>query len=100
MEIDLTGRIADIRTRSQLLVKRIADERAARRRAESRVEELTAECDTLRRRLAESERQVEYLKVARLVNTSREDIDRSRRVISDLVREIDKCIADLSEQTQ
>lgn len=100
METDLSSHIAEIKTRSQMLVKRILDERRARQQAENRVEELSAECESLRRQLAESNRRVEYLKVTQLVNPTREDVDSSRRVLSDLVREIDKCIADLSEQTQ
>ena len=48
------------------------------------------------REIADLRHQVEYLKVATSIAPSREAVEQSRAVLSELVREIDKCIADLT----
>lgn len=55
--------------------------RAALRRAQTQVEELS--------------QRVEYLKISRTVAPDRQDLAASRAVLSELVREIDKCINEL-----
>jgi chromosome segregation ATPase len=63
--------------------------------------ELEAEVEQLRSKLASSEAEidklrveVEYLKVATILS-SKDDTKQVKDVISNLVREIDRCIADL-----
>ena len=54
----------------------------------------------INRMRAENERlrsQVDYLKMAAIVAPEREDVERTRALLSNLVREIDKCIADLND---
>lgn len=70
----------------------------------ARLAEQTAKADELERMLektrAENQRlksQVEFLKMAAVVAPDRADIERTRALISGLVREIDKCIADLND---
>lgn len=65
--------------------------------AELRIAELETLVETLRNRVQTLERQVEYLSVVTTAFPSREEAERSRARISELVREIDKCISDLTE---
>lgn len=75
--------------RYELLVK-------AKKAAQLRVTELEAEVEHLRREIAERDRQIEYLKVASILSPDHRDVEATRAVISELVREIDKCINQLS----
>lgn len=65
--------------------------------AESRIAELETLVESLRGQVQTLERQVEYLSVVTTAFPSREEVERSRARISELVREIDKCISDLTE---
>jgi len=65
--------------------------------AELRIAELETLVETLRNRVQTLERQVEYLSVVTTAFPTREEAERSRARISELVREIDKCISDLTE---
>ncbi len=58
----------------------------------------------LRAQLAEKDRiieqlqiRLEYMQVASTIAPTREQLDKSKTVISDLVREIDRCISELSD---
>ena len=69
-----------------------------------KVEQMTARADGLERELektkAENQRlrsQVQFLKMASVVAPDREDVERTRALISGLVRDIDRCIADLND---
>lgn len=63
----------------------------------SRIAELEAQVLTMRQRIETLERQVEYLSVVTTAFPSREEMERSRARLSELVREIDRCISDLTE---
>lgn len=65
--------------------------------ADLRIAELETLVETLRNRVQTLERQVEYLSVVTTAFPTREEVERSRARISELVREIDKCISDLTE---
>lgn len=95
MAVDLKQRIESIKTRAGALVARLEQERRGRIEAEKRVTELTDEVTTLRGEVDRLERQLEFLRTSGLGDASREDIERRRAVISGLVRDIDKCIANL-----
>ncbi len=58
----------------------------------------------LRAQLAEKDRiieqlqiRLEYMQVASTIAPTREQLDKSKTMISDLVREIDRCISELSD---
>ncbi len=65
--------------------------------AELRIAELETMVETLRNRVQTLERQVEYLSVVTTAFPTKEEAERSRARLSELVREIDKCISDLTE---
>lgn len=75
--------------RYELLVK-------AKKAAQLRVTELEAEVERLKREIADRDRQIEYLKVASILSPDHKDVEATRAVLSELVREIDKCINQLS----
>lgn len=65
--------------------------------AKARIGQLQSTVSELQRQIDVMQRKIEYLTVVSTAVASREDIERSRATLSKLVREIDKCIAELSE---
>lgn len=74
--------------------KLVCDERDA---AQERVTELQKELDTSRRTIEKLSQEVEFLRIATTIAPERKDVERTRALLSELVREIDNCIADLKE---
>ncbi len=68
-----------------------------KRAADARILELQ---DTLERQKKEiniMQQQIEHLRVVTTLNPSRDDVERSRAILTELVRDIDKCISELTE---
>lgn len=90
---EITGRIQAkigiVAERQALLVGRIKAERDETARLRAKVDELAAE---VRRLKADNE----YLSVMRAVAPTPKQAEQSRALLAELVREIDKCIAELT----
>lgn len=76
--------------RYSIMKERLAELTAKVAEQEGMLEKIRAENQRLKS-------QVEFLKMAAVVAPERADIERTRALISGLVREIDKCIADLND---
>lgn len=74
--------------RQNVLSERVAAERAENARLRARVEELSAEVARLKEDNG-------YLTVMRAVSVTPEQAEQSRALLAGLVREIDRCIAEL-----
>ena len=86
-----------INAKAEIVLERYALVNRQRREALDRVGELERE---IRRLRAENERlrqETEYLKLATTISPSRKDVENMRAVLSELVREIDRCIAELDD---
>lgn len=81
-------KVAAIADRQRLLAQAIETERAEKERLTARLAELEAEIIRLK---ADNE----YLRVMRAVAVTPEQAEQSRVMLAGLVREIDKCIAEL-----
>ena len=62
-----------------------------------RIQELESTVLTLRKEVERLTLETEYLRIATTVAPTTADIERSRAVLSEFVREIDKCITELNE---
>lgn len=94
---ELQQTIDRINAKAQILLDRYSLIKEQRRQAVERIRELEA---GLERLAAENERlrtEVEFLRIATTIAPSREDVGRSRALLSELVREIDKCITELND---
>lgn len=96
MAADLQQRIENIKSKASLMVERYELLVKAKKAAQLRVTELEAEVERLKREIADRDRQIEYLKVASILSPDHKDVEATRAVLSELVREIDKCINQLS----
>ncbi len=93
---NLQQRIDKIESKAALLAERYAVLHNAKLRADARIDELNATIDSLQRNVADLNRQIEYLKVASVLSPDHRDVEETRALLTELVREIDKCINQLS----
>lgn len=84
-------------SKSSILMERYAVILEAKRAADSRIAELETENEKLKVEIERQKKQVEYLQIARSVSFDRETVESNRAFLSDLLRDIDKSIAQLSE---
>lgn len=87
------------RLRAKMLVvsdrfRLVCDERDSARR---RIAELEEENSRQRVRIEQLQQEVDFLKIATTIAPERKDVEQTRTLLAELVREIDKCIADLKE---
>lgn len=93
---NLQQRIDKIEAKGALLAERFALMRDAKRKADGQIAELNATIAGLRREIDDLNRRVEYLKVASVLTPDHRDVEETRAMLTELVREIDKCINQLS----
>lgn len=84
----IESKVAAIADRQRLLVQTVETERAEKQRLQARISELEAEISRLKT-------DNEYLTVMRAVTVTPEQAEHSRAMLAGLVREIDRCIAEL-----
>lgn len=97
MATDLQLRIETLKAKTNVLVQKYAALEADRQRL---AEEVAARDEAIRlrdRQIAELQGRIEFLRASVAVTPDRDDVDRTRVLIAGLVREIDKCILDLTD---
>lgn len=94
---NLQQRLDSLSSKAQLLVERYARLAEAKHLADKRISELEANLERKNRETALLRQQIEELQVVTTLAPRREDVERSRAFLSELLRDIDKCINELSE---
>lgn len=97
MSADLKQRLDSLRTKTVLLLKRHEMLEEAATAARQRIRELEQDNERLQKRIDLLNKENEYLRVVHSVSPSRSDAENTRALLAGLVRDIDKCIADLGE---
>lgn len=97
MSADLKQRLDSLRTKTALLLKRHEMLEEAVTAARQRIRELEQDNERLQKRIDLLNQENEYLRVVHSVSPSRSDAENTRALLAGLVRDIDKCIADLGE---
>lgn len=97
MAATLQQRLDSIRSKALLLTERYAEVLEEKRAAEAQIDELRAQLQRQQREMNHLKQQIENLQVVRTISRKREDVERSRAFLSQLVRDIDKCIAELTD---
>lgn len=92
----LQQRLDSLEIKAQMVTAGYGRLLEAKRRSDRRVMELLKQVEEQSREIADLRRKVEYMKVASTLAPSSEALDLSRRVLADIVREIDRCITDLT----
>lgn len=96
MAVNLQQRIDKIEAKGALLAERFAKIREAKRDADVQIADMQATISAMQRNIDNLNRQIEYLKVVSILSPDHHDVETTRAKLSELVREIDKCINQLS----
>ncbi len=97
MASELQQTIDRVNAKTQILFDRYALLKQKREEAVARIAELEKEIAKLQAENQQLHTEVEFLKTACIITPNRGDVERSRALLSGLVREIDKCITELNE---
>lgn len=97
MSGNLKRRLDSVITKAQLLRQRHEQLMGELGRHQTRIAELTAQLELRDREISQLRQENEYLRVVHSITPSREEVERSRAILTELMRDIDKCIADLGE---
>lgn len=97
MAANLQQRLKSIGSKARVLTERYAELLEEKRAAEAQIDELRAQLQRQQREMDHMRQQIEHLQVVTTIAPKREDVERSRAFLSQLVRDIDKCIAELND---
>lgn len=97
MADQLEQSLARITEKSRFLIERYKTVSVREKEASRRVAELEKELAEARKTIQRLTVENEYLTVASNFAPDRDSREHARSVIADLVREVDRCIADLNE---
>lgn len=94
---NLKQRLDRIESKAQLLAALHSRMLESKRADKLRIDDLIAREKLQSAEIKQLRTQVEFLTVSHSVVPSREDLASSRAMLAELVREIDRCIADIGE---
>lgn len=97
MANELQQTLARIINKSNILVEKYHALERVNASLASEKEQLVEEIEKMKRANELLQQENEYLKLARVVAHDLKDVEHARATISTLVRDIDKCIAQLNE---
>lgn len=97
MADELQKRMVRLKSKMELLLEQGTVLRRQKEDAVQRAESLQQIVDRQRREIHDLKAQLEYLQIASTFAPSREQVEQSRAVLSGLVRDINKCINDLTQ---
>ena len=97
MANELQQTLARIINKSNILVEKYHELENAYSELESEKKQLVEQIEQIKRDNERMSQEIEYLKMARVVAPNLDDVENARTTISTLVRDIDKCIAQLNE---
>ena len=96
MANDLKHILERLRGKLDLLTQRYTTLLQEKQAIEERNNELITLTQKQQQEISRLQQEVEYLKVVTTLNPTHKDVEESRAFLSKLVREIDKCIAELN----
>ena len=97
MASDLESTLRRISEKSRFLTERFRVVSRQQAESDKRIAELEKELRERERRIQLLTAEVEYLRVSSILAPTAEKVTATRSMIKELVREIDRCIADLNE---
>ncbi len=97
MASDLQNQLKTVRAKTQVVGEKYRYLRQQYDMLRAENSELKAQIRARDEELEKLKMQVEYLSIASTVRLTGDDLKATRAMVADLVREIDRCIADLME---
>lgn len=97
MAIDLQQQLERVNAKTTLVLEKYALMQQRLEQARAEIARLNDELRRSRQSIEALEMRLEYLSVSHTVASSGDELQRAKALISELVREIDLCIADLND---
>jgi methyl-accepting chemotaxis protein len=97
MVADLENTLNRIAEKSRFLTERYRTVVAQNQALNQTVDELNKIIDDQKKKIEQLDMQVQYLTISSALAPSREDVEKTRETISNLVREIDRCLVELND---
>ncbi len=97
MAVNLKQRLDSLSSKALLLTERYASLSESYRGALQQIADLQATLERKEKEISLLNQQIEQLRVVSVIAPNHEDVEHSRRFLAELVRDIDKCISELSE---
>ena len=94
---NLQETIESIKAKVRVVIDRQTLLLKEKKEVEARVLMLEEVIDQQRKEIERLRMETEYLRIASTLSPSRDDVERTRVMLSNLVRDIDRCITDLTE---
>ncbi len=95
MAKDLSEQLSRLGRKAELLVTRFATLKSENQTLRAEIEELKAQNKALQAQNEKQGLELEYLKISGAIAPTSEEAHKARAILSNLVREIDACVADL-----
>ncbi len=97
MPSDLQQQLENVRAKAHVVTEKYHHLKEAYDAARNEISSLKAEILARDEELEQLKLKVEYLSIASTVRITGDDLASTRAMVADLVREIDRCLADLKE---
>ena len=97
MSVNFEQRLNDLDAKMRLMKQRYSIVVMQRNEALDKLEKAQSDLSEARKRIQELSNQVNYLRMASAIEAANGNLEQSRKFLSELVWEIDKCISQLSE---
>ncbi len=97
MAIDLQQQLERVNAKTTLVLEKYALMQQRLEQARAEIARLNDELRRSRQSIEALEMRLEYLSVSHTVASAGDELQRAKAMISELVREIDLCIADLND---
>ncbi len=97
MALDYHETFGQIVAKANLLAEKYNLLLESRNEAQEHIQSLEEQLQRQEKELQQLRQEVEYLRMASVLAPKREQVEDTRAMIAGLVREIDRCIADLTE---
>ncbi len=97
MSLDYQDTYQRLIAKANLLAERYGYLAESKRQADEHIEQLQREISSLKLQIEQLQQECQYLRMSAALAPKREQVEETRGIIRDLVRDIDRCIADLTE---
>ena len=97
MAIDYHDTFDRLIAKANLVAERYKKLEQGKREADERIKSLEEQVHNQTVELQQLRQELEYLRLASTLAPSREQVEEARAIISGLVRDIDRCITDITE---
>ena len=97
MADDLESRISRIESKLVAMLEKYRRLEAEKEEYQRKTAELAGDVDKLTKQIEQLKLDNDYLRMARAINSSAAELSQSKAILTQLVRDVDKCIAQLTD---